>query len=100
MHLHGIELCLVQEWHCLSGAYPCFSAEDLTLARSSPNSSSFFFSGESSSSLSAAVIWAWILPISVLMPMSFTMPRQLPLEMAVPANRHALLGLYRGYVSV
>ena len=56
------------------------------MASSSPNSSSFFLRGESSSSPSAAWIWAWILPIWVAMPMSFTMPRHEPLEMDVPAN--------------
>mmetsp|Transcript_64460 Transcript_64460/g.165865 ORF Transcript_64460/g.165865 Transcript_64460/m.165865 type:complete len:205 (+) Transcript_64460:565-1179(+) len=55
----------------------------ITLASSSPKSSSFFCSGVCSSSVAASFTASWITPISVSMPVPTTMPQQAPLDTVV-----------------
>mmetsp|Transcript_61664 Transcript_61664/g.161996 ORF Transcript_61664/g.161996 Transcript_61664/m.161996 type:complete len:239 (-) Transcript_61664:326-1042(-) len=55
----------------------------MTLASSSPKSSSFFCSGVCSSSAAASLTADWIVPISVCMPVPITHPQQAPFDTVV-----------------
>jgi hypothetical protein len=57
-----------------------------TFARSSPKASIFCPRGVFSSSSAAFCTLAWILPISVFMPVWVTTQRALPFETVVPEN--------------
>lgn len=71
---------------CVIDVEEILAERELTWARRSPKTSSFFFRGVSSSSAAASVICCWMAPTSVDIPMALTIPLQPPFATAVPAN--------------